>query len=77
MLKKIDKSTVAALATLQGHNDFQTVMKYLQQSLDELRRDNQIAKEDVIYRWQQGAIQTLDQLIETCESARETLRKFQ
>jgi cob(I)alamin adenosyltransferase len=77
MLRKLDKQTIAALATLQGHNDFQTFLKYLQQSLVELRKDNQIAKEDVIYRWQQGAIQTLDQLIETCETARETLRKFQ
>jgi hypothetical protein len=76
MLKKLDKQTVAALSTLKGHNDFQTFIKYLQQSLVELRKDNQIAKEDVIYRWQQGAIQTLDQLIETCDNARETLRKF-
>jgi hypothetical protein len=77
MLKKIDRQVVAALSTLQGHSDFQTLLKYLQQSLDELRRDNQVAKEEVQFRWQQGAIQTLDQLIETCENARETLRKFQ
>jgi hypothetical protein len=77
LLNKLDKHTVSALSTLQGHNDFQTFLKYLQLSLEQLRKDSQVTKDDVTLRWQQGAIQTLDQLVETCNSARETLRKFQ
>lgn len=77
MLNKLDKQTVAALSTLQGHNDFQTFLKYLQLSLEQLRKDSQSTKDEVTLRWEQGAIQTLDQLIDTCNNARETLRKFQ
>ena len=76
MLNKLDRQTVAALATLQGHNDFQTFLKYLQASLEQLRKDSQVTKDEVTLRWEQGAIQTLDTLIESCTNARETLRRF-
>lgn len=64
------------MATLSGHPDFEKFLAYLQQSLDQLQAESATTKDEVLLRWQQGAMQVLSQTIESCANSRETLRKF-
>lgn len=76
MLQKTDRVIISALATLKGSKEFEIVRVYLEQSLQELYRANATTKDEVILRWNQGAIQLIEQFLDTAKNARETLQKF-
>ncbi len=64
------------MATLSHHPDFKKFLEYLNRSLSEIVGESASTKDEVLLRWQQGAMQVLKQTIESCENAQETLRKF-
>ena len=76
MLSKPDRQVVAAMATLSAHPDFNKFLEYLSRSLSEIATESASTKDEVLLRWQQGAMQVLQQTIESCTNASETLRKF-
>jgi hypothetical protein len=76
MLQKPDRILIAALSTLKGNREFEIVRVYLEQSLQELYRANATTKDEVILRWNQGAIQLIEQFLDMAKNARETLQKF-
>lgn len=76
MLQKTDRIIISALATLKGNKEFEIVRVYLEQSLQELYRANATTKDEVILRWNQGAIQIIEQFLDMAANARETLQKF-
>jgi hypothetical protein len=76
VLQKTDRVIISALATLKGSKEFEIVRVYLEQSLQELYRANATTKDEVILRWNQGAIQLIEQFLDTAKNARETLQKF-
>lgn len=76
MLSKPDRQIVAAMATLTAHPDFQKFLEYLNASLSEIANESASTKDEVLLRWQQGAMQILQQVITSSVNAPETLRKF-
>jgi hypothetical protein len=64
------------MSTLSAHPDFQKFLEYLNGSLNEIASESASTKDEVVLRWQQGAMQVLQQTIESCRNAQETLRKF-
>lgn len=76
MLSKPDRQVVAAMATLSAHPDFNKFLEYLHGSLNEIASESASTKDEVLLRWQQGAMQILQQVITSCSNAPETLRKF-
>lgn len=76
MLSKPDRQVVAAMATLTVNPDFQKFLEYLNGSLSEIAAESASTKDEVLLRWQQGAMQILQQVITSSVNAPETLRKF-
>jgi len=76
MLLKPPARVVAALSSLEGNNDFEEICKWLDESLSDLRKQNDLTRDEVQTRWHQGASQVLDELLEKKRSARDTLYKM-
>jgi 3-oxoacyl-[acyl-carrier-protein] synthase III len=76
MLLKPPVRLTAALASLEGNNDFEEVCKWLEESLADIRRQNDVTRDEVQTRWHQGASQVLDEFLEKKQSARDTLYKM-
>lgn len=76
MLSKPDRQVVAAMATLSANPDFKKFLEYLNVSLSEIASESASTKDEVLLRWQQGAMQVLSQVITSSVNATETLRKF-
>lgn len=64
------------MATLLAHPDFQKFLAFLAQSREEIRSESELAKDEVILRWHQGAAQVLTHILESCQNSTDTLRKF-
>lgn len=75
MLVKPPITVLASLASLEGNHDFEQVCKWLEESLDHIRTENDSTKDEVQSRWNQGASQVLAQFLEKKRSARDILRK--
>lgn len=71
MLIRPDLRVAQALTALEHNVEFQVVLSWLQGSLDEIRRSNDSTKDEVLTRWNQGAAQVLDGLIDTSKNARQ------
>lgn len=76
MLSKPPVRVLAALASLDGNSEFEEVCKWLDESLAELRTHTAYTKDEVQTRWQQGATQVLEELLEKKRGARDTLYKL-
>lgn len=76
MLAKPPIKVLASLASLEGSHDFEEVCKWLEESLEQIRSENDSTKDEVQSRWNQGASQALAQFLEKKRSAREILRKI-
>lgn len=76
MLTKPPARVIAALASLDGNNDFEEVCKWLDESLSSIRSLNDSTKDEVQTRWNQGASQALHELLEKKRNARDTLYKM-
>ena len=76
MLIKPPARVVAALASLEGNDDFEEVCKWLDESLAVIRASNDSVREEVQTRWNQGASQALSMFLEKKRNARDTLYKL-
>ncbi len=76
MLLKPPARVIAALASLDGNDDFEEVCKWLDESLSSIRSLNDSTKDEVQTRWNQGASQALHELLEKKRNARDTLYKM-
>lgn len=76
MLAKPPATVLAALASLDGNRDFEEICKWLGESLQEIRENNDLARDEVQTRWNQGASQAIDEFLKKKASARETLYKM-
>ena len=76
MLKRLDKNVASAFSTLRLDPQFQTVLEWLKSSLEDVRRDNDSTKDEVLTRWNQGAAQALAEILATAEQSQELLRKL-
>lgn len=75
MLTKPNLKVLGALASLQGNKDFETVLDWLVQSLDDLYANGATAKDEVIVRWSQGAAQAVRDFVDKAGTAHEVIRK--
>jgi hypothetical protein len=72
VLKQTPDRVTAALASLEGSSEFEVVLGWLEESLADLKTASHHTKDEVILRWQQGACQTLDDLIRKTRTSRQT-----
>lgn len=75
MLSKPPIRVIAALSSLEGNDDFEEVCKWLSDSLAEIRSTNDLTRDEVQTRWNQGGSQALAEFLEKKTTARDTLRK--
>lgn len=76
MLRKPPPTIIAALASLDGNNDFEEVCKWLEDSLSDIRTANDSTRDEVQTRWNQGGSQALAEFLDKKRTARDTLRKM-
>jgi len=76
MLNKPSKRVISAFTTLEGNSDFESVMDWIRESLENLKSANAEAREEYLVRWGQGAIQALGQINEYSKNSRDILKKF-
>lgn len=75
MLKKPSAQVLSALASLEGNPNFSTICAWLEESLQDLYRDTAHTKEEVLTRWQQGAVQAVADFLDKAKTAQEVIRK--
>jgi hypothetical protein len=75
MLVRPNQQVLSALASLQGNASFETVRAWLEDSRQHLYSGMSVTKDEVLTRWQQGAVQAVDELLETACNAQEVIRK--
>jgi len=75
VLSRTPDRVLAALASLDGNNDFEEVCKWLDESLRTIRGETDLTRDEVQTRWNQGASQVLDEFLTKKRSARDTLHK--
>lgn len=75
MLKKPSPQVIQALASLRGHPHFETISRWLEESLQDLYRNSCSTKDEVLSRWQQGAAQAVNDLLSRASEAEEVIRK--
>jgi hypothetical protein len=76
MLVKPPARVIAALSSLDGNSDFEEICKWLDESLQTIRRENDVTRDEVQTRWHQGASQVIDAFLEKKRTARDTLYKM-
>jgi len=72
MLKQSPDRVISALSSLEGNTEFEVVMGWLEESRADLHAASLHTKDEVVLRWQQGAGQLLDDLIQKVRSSRQT-----
>lgn len=75
MLKHPDKRVLSALAGLEGNDNFETVKKWLEESLQDLYYNGVRTKDESLSRWSQGAAQAVGDFLTTAKNSQESLRK--
>ncbi len=60
------------MSSLEGHAEFEVVVDWLEESLADIRTASMHTKDEVLLRWQQGASQTLDDLVRKIRTSRQT-----
>jgi hypothetical protein len=56
---------------LEGSEEFQVVMGWLEDNLKKIREGSAYSKDEVSLRWEQGAMQVLSEFCEKAKSARQ------
>jgi hypothetical protein len=70
-------SLLMAIARLNGSNlDFKRVTTWLEQNSNKLASVNKEEKEDINLRWNQGAMQLIDNFLNVCTRARALVEKY-
>jgi hypothetical protein len=75
MLSKPSPQVISALASLQGNPSFETVRGWLEESLQNLYADGARTKDEVLCRWQQGAVQAVAEILDKAKDAPEVIRR--
>lgn len=75
MLRRPDAKVFSALASLEGDANFQTVLQWLDGSLQDLYVGSCNTKDEVLSRWQQGAAQAVGDLLDKAREARTVIHK--
>lgn len=52
-----------AFFSLSGNKDVATIKEWLSKELLRIQRGNNVQKDDTVFKWQQGALQTLVDLL--------------
>jgi hypothetical protein len=68
-LERADEKVLSALASLQGHADFEVIKQWIIASRDEDTKTMLITKDEVSLRWLQGSVQTLNAILEVGDKA--------
>jgi hypothetical protein len=76
VLSLINNETINALAQLNGNVHFEQVKMWLQESLQELDRTTPTTKDEVQTRWNQGAQQVLNEILDKAVGAEQAIRKI-
>jgi hypothetical protein len=75
MLRTFDKRTLLAMRTIEMScpKDFNHLLDALQAEVDHLDNTSRTCKDDITYRWNQGATQAISDFITQARSARDIL----
>ena len=75
MLARPDLRVSQAFASLEHSVEFQVLLSWLQANLDEIRKNNDSAKDEVLTRWNQGAAQVLADFVDFSQNAKLTISR--
>ena len=75
MLDQANERVLAALHTLKFNEDWQEVRKWLEASLQSVRKKNDKEMDERVMRQRQGACQVLERFFKTQDEARDVLQK--
>lgn len=75
MLNQLNRQELSALAALVHDPNFQTVLQWLKKSHQDLAIASCESRDEVLSRWQQGAVQAVGEFINRAESSVEVIRK--
>jgi hypothetical protein len=75
MLVKPSPQVLAALSSLEGNPNFETIRAWLEDSRQHLYSDSCRTKDDVLSRWQQGAAQAVDEFLTKASEASDVIRR--
>lgn len=73
---KADKQIVAALSSLGGNSDFDTVIRWLLQTRDDINSEMAVTKDDVLVRWHQGSAQFISDFLDIYSRKNEILSRM-
>ena len=74
--KRIFYQALYSLASEQGGN-FDFIRQHLKSEAQRLEAESRLARDDTLYKWNQGALQLLGDLEGMIHSARETLEMLE
>lgn len=75
MLLRPSAKVLSALASLETDANFQVVLAWLSESRQDLSDTSCATRDEVLCRWQQGAVQAVGDLLDTAKTARASLNK--
>ena len=76
MLNPMDEATLRAVARLEGSDDWQIFVDYLNHERKEMSSNNAYTEQEHTFRQMQGAGQTLDKLLTQISGASGIVRKL-
>lgn len=76
MLGKIDKRTAQALISLDSSHDWKTVEEWLRAEMADIEHQLSIESDDILMRWNQGAVQVLREFLDKKTQARKFINKL-
>lgn len=75
MLNRPSNKVLAALASLEGHTDFEVIRVWLAESLQNLDAVSRETSDSTLCRWRQGAAQAVAQVLDYSAKSRSILQK--
>ncbi len=76
LLSKPDRQLLVALSALESDPNFQLVLNWLFSSQEELYQNTSYIKDEVLVRWNQGAVQAVIEIIEVVMNSRQSLDRL-
>ncbi len=76
LLSKPDRQLLVALSALESDPNFQLVLNWLFSSQEELYKNTSYIKDEVLVRWNQGAVQAVIEIIEVVMNSRQSLDRL-
>lgn len=76
MLPRPDVRVLEALLSLRNSNEWQRVREWLEEGQSKIQRRGMLETSEVHMRWNQGALQTIGDLLQWQDQARESLDKI-